>query len=329
MQTVAVLGAGNMGTALAQVLAENGHSLRLWSIEHDVLEEIRELGTNTKYLSGVSLHEKIEARWKLDQALDGADIALFSVTSQVMRPVVHQAAPHISEACIVLSVAKGLEEGSNLRLSQVLREELGGISSRRIVAMGGPAMAPQFARHAPTAVIVASEDVEAAASIQAAFQNEYFKMETTDDIVGVELCATLKNAYAIALGMADGLGLATNSKAFLVTLALNELANLVTALGGRPETAYGLAGLGDLLTTGFAAEGRNRRLGEKMCTDPNWREFLAGPTLEGVPACQSARALADKHAVSAPLLGIVFEVLCEHGEPVASMQRFLRGFEYE
>ncbi|TMB98885.1 MAG: NAD(P)H-dependent glycerol-3-phosphate dehydrogenase [Chloroflexi bacterium] len=324
--SVSVLGAGNMGTALGHVLAGNGHDVRLWSIEEDVLEDVRDNRRNSKYLKHIELSERIQSAWKLEEAAGGAGIVLFSVTSQVLRAVARDVAPHLPAGCIVLNVAKGLEEGSDLRLSRVLGEELG--DGRPMVCMGGPAMASQFAAGVPTAVIVGSDDPEAAKAVQQAFQNEFFKVETTDDLVGVELCATLKNAYAIALGICDGMGLAMNTKSLLVPLALSEMASLVEALGGRRQTAYGLAGLGDLITTGFSADGRNRRLGETMGSGGDWREFMKGPTLEGVPACHSARGLAHKHGVETPLLDVIYTVLCGEQEPREAMQSFLREFDY-
>ena len=316
-----------MGTALAQVLAGNGHGVRLWSIEQDVLEDVRHNRANSKYLKGVKLSERIEAAPELKEALGGADMAVFSVTSQVLRLVARDAAPHLEERCTILNVAKGLEEESNLRLSQVLSQELG-TAARGIVCLGGPAMASQFAARVPTAVIAGSEDAAAAKLVQTSLQNEYLKLELTDDIIGVEMCATLKNAYAISLGICDGLGLAMNAKSFLVALALGEMASLVEALGGRRETAYGLAGLGDLITTGFSADGRNRRLGEKMGAGEDWQEFLQGPTLEGVPACHSARGLAHQHGVETPLLHIVYTVLRGDKEPRNAMREFLREFVF-
>ncbi|MBI2914041.1 MAG: glycerol-3-phosphate dehydrogenase, partial [Chloroflexi bacterium] len=168
-----------------------------------------------------------------------------------------------------------------------------------------------------------------AAAVQAALQNQHFKVETTTDVVGVEIAATLKNAYAIALGMCDGLGLTTNTKAFIVTLGLAEMAAIIDALGGQLATAYGLAGLGDLLTTGFSPHGRNRTLGEKLCRDPDWREFVRTHTVEGIAACRAARDLARRHGIRTPLLDTVYDVLFEDLPPPEEMSRFLREFFYE
>jgi len=334
MRTVAVLGAGNMGTALAQTIAGNGQTARLWSIEADVLEEMRDRRLNSKYLPGVPLHEHVTPCWTIEETLAGAWLVLFSVPSHIVRRLARDVAPHISGEQAVLNAGKGLEEdadpsagsGQVKRMSEVLAEELP--RGRGIAAMGGPAIATEFARGVPTAVIVAAPDGALVTEIQAALQNEFFKVDTTSDIAGVELGASLKNAYAIALGMCDGLGHGANTKAFFASLALGEMAALSRALGGQERTAYGLAGLGDLLTTGYSAHSRNRTLGEKLCTDPDWREFVRTQTVEGVAACRAAKELAHRLDISTPLLHAIYDVLFLDEPPAETMRLFLRDFTY-
>ncbi len=326
MRTVAVLGAGNMGTALAQVIAGNGHPVCLWSIEQDVLEEIRDRRVNSKYLPGVTLQERITPCWTLEESLADARLVLFSVPSNVVRSLARDTAPYVRDRQAVLNVGKGLEEGTDKRMSEVIAEELpqhGGIA-----VMGGPAIASEFARGLPTAVIIASSDARLAAEIQSTLQNEFFKVDTAADVIGVELGGCLKNVYAIALGMCDGLGYGANTKAFFASLALNEMAALSGALGGEQHTAYGLAGLGDLLTTGFSAHSRNRTLGEALCREPDWQEFLRTHTVEGVPACRTVKGMAHRIEVSTPLLHAVYEVLFLDKPPAETMRRFLRDFSY-
>lgn len=325
MRTVAVLGAGNMGTALAQIIAGNGHSVRLWSIETDVLEDIRDHHLNTKYLPGLTLNERITPCWTLQETLAEAWLALFSVPSRVVRSLARDVAPHIRDDQPVLNVGKGLEADTNKRMSELLEEELprhGGIA-----IMGGPAIAGELACGVPTAVIVAAADAQLATDIQDTLQNEAFKVETTTDLAGVELGACLKNAYAIALGMCDGAGYGTNTKAFLASVALAEMALLSQALGGQPQTVYGLAGLGDLITTGFNPHSRNRTLGEKLCSDSDWQEFLRTNTVEGVAACR-ARDLADRLGVATPLLHTIYDVVHLDKPPEETMRAFLRDFSY-
>lgn len=332
-QAVAVLGAGNMGTALAQVIAGNGRAVRLWSIETDVLEEVRDRRHNSKYLDGVPLHPSIEASWDLSGAIHGAQLVIISVPSHIVRTVARDAAPHLQAGQLVLSVAKGLEEGSHprsgqaLRMSEVLAQELPPPLRSAIAGMGGPAIAAELARGVPTAVIVATADRTVTDSIQTTLQNDFLKVETTGDLAGVELAATLKNAYAIALGMCDGLGHGANTKAFVASLALEEMAAVCRAAGGEERTAYGLAGLGDLLTTGYSTHSRNRTLGEKLITDPDWREFVRTRTVEGIAACQAAHEIANSAGLGTPLLDAIREALAG-GEPGEAMRRFLREFAY-
>ncbi len=326
MRTVAVLGAGNMGTALAHTIAGNGHTTRLWNTEPDILEEIRDRGTNSKYLPGVTLHELVSPCWTIEEALADAWLVVFSVPSHAVRSLAREAAPFVRARQAVLNVGKGLEEGTRKRLSEVLAEELP--RQQGIAVMGGPAIAGEFARGVPTAVIVAAPDARLAAEMQGTLQNDFFKVETSGDMVGVEVEACLKNAYAIALGMCDGLGYRGNTKAFIASLALGEIAALSRALGGEERTAYGLAGLGDLLATGFNPHSRNRILGEKLCSDPDWQEFLRTRTVEGVAACRVAKELAQRHNVPTPLLHAIHDMLFLGEPPAETMRLFLRDFRY-
>ncbi len=194
--------------------------------------------------------------------------------------------------------------------------------------MGGPAIANELARGEPTAVIVGTPDAAFAAEIQNTLQNDFLKVETTPDISGVEVAACLKNAYAIALGMCDGLGYGTNAKAFVASLALGEIATLARALGGDEKTAFGLAGLADLLTTGYSPDSRNRTLGERLCTEPDWKEYLRTHTVEGVVACRIARNVSHRFDASTPLLHAIYDVLYEGESPEETMRLFLRDFAY-
>jgi glycerol-3-phosphate dehydrogenase (NAD(P)+) len=326
MRAVGVLGAGRMGTALAQTIAGNGHPVRLWSIETEVLAEIRDRHANSKYLPGVTLHQQVIPCRNMAESLADTWLVIFSVPSHVVRSLARDAAPRIEIEQSVLNAAKGLEEGTDKRLSEVLAEELP--QRRGIAAMGGPAIASEFARGVPTAVIVAAPNVRLATDIQGTLQNDFFKVETTADITGLELGACLKNAYAVALGMCDGLGHGLNTKTFLANLALGEMAALLTALGGEERTAYGLAGLADLLVTGLNPHSRNRTLGEKLCSDPDWPEFVRTEIVEGVPACRTATALADRLGVATPLLHVVHDVLFRSKPAAGTMGTFLRDFSY-
>jgi glycerol-3-phosphate dehydrogenase (NAD(P)+) len=326
-ETVAVIGAGNMGTAVAQVVALNGHNVRAWSIETDVLEEMRDKSRNTKYLDGVELHAGIAPVWDLEKAVVGAGVVVLSVPSQIVAGVAKDLSPYVTAGQLVLNVAKGLEAGTNRRLSEVIARELG---DRRatIGAMGGPAIAIEMGRGHPTAVIVGYEDAVACQRVQALLHNEWVKVDTTTDLCGLELCSTLKNVYAIALGICDGMGLGANTKAFVATLAMREMAEICEALGGRPETVYGLAGLGDLLTTGYSEHSRNRTLGEKLGSGGDWRTFVREKTVEGVIACGAIKELVAETGIRPALLDTIDSALCEREDARDALGGLFRVFWY-
>lgn len=327
-QEVAVLGAGNMGTALAQVVASNGHHVRLWSIEHDVLEEIRDKRRNTKYLDGVPLHENIEAMWELDKSVDGARLIIVSVPSQVVRALAKDMGPLVKPGQLVLNVAKGLEADTYRRMSEILCEELADGCMIFIGSMGGPAIAIEMAKGQPLAVIIAFADADGLHACQGLLQNNHLKVATTQDVTGLELCATLKNVYAISLGIADGVGYGTNMKAFLASVALDEMAAIAKALGGQQATVYGLAGIGDLLTTGFSEHSRNRTLGEKLGADADWQHFLRTNTVEGVTACRAISELVKGEKTAFPLLAMIRSVLFEERPAPAALRQFQEGFSF-
>lgn len=327
-QKVAVLGAGNMGTALAQVIATNGHHVRLWSIEHDVLEEIRDDHKNTKYLDGVKLHENIDASWELDKTILDARLIIISVPSQVVRSMARDIGALVKDGQLVLNVAKGLEADTHKRMSEILRGELAAECESNIGSMGGPAIAIEMAKGQPLAVIIAFPNSEGLRACQGLLQNNRLKVATTEDVTGLELCATLKNVYAIALGMADGVGYGTNMKAFLASVALDEMAAIAKALGGQQATVYGLAGIGDLLTTGFSEHSRNRTLGEKLGADSDWQHFLRTNTVEGVTACRAIGELVKAEKRPFPLLAMIRGVLFEDQPAPAALRRFQESFSY-
>jgi glycerol-3-phosphate dehydrogenase (NAD(P)+) len=228
----------------------------------------------------------------------------------------------------VLNVAKGLEAGSNERLSEVVRRELPDEVSH-VGAMGGPAIAIEMARGHPTAVIVAFGSEEACRRVQAMLQNDWVKVDVTTDVVGVELCSTLKNVYAISLGICDGMSFGANTKAFIASLAIEEMVRICEAQGSREETVYGLAGLGDLLTTGYSEHSRNRTLGEKLGSGGDWQRFIEENTVEGVIACAAVKELVSESGLHLPLIETIDAVLCEHASAEKAKGDFFRTFRYK
>jgi glycerol-3-phosphate dehydrogenase (NAD(P)+) len=315
-----------MGTALAQQIARNGHTVRAWSIEPDVLAEISNSHRNTKYLEGILLDEGIEAVSDIRDAIIGAALLIVSVPSQIVPKVAPVIAAHAVSGQIILNVAKGIYQGQ--RMSQVLTDTLDEGSGAIVGSMGGPAIAIEMAAGVPTAVIVGASDAEASATVQTILQNESLKVQTTSDVIGLELCSSMKNVYAIALGMCDGLGYGTNTKAFLANIALEEMATICRGAGGLTETPYGLAGIGDLLTTGFSQHSRNRTLGDKMGSGGDWEEFAGANTVEGIEACKAIRDLTLGQGYKTHLLDTTYEALFLERSPEDSIRHFFSEFAY-
>jgi glycerol-3-phosphate dehydrogenase (NAD(P)+) len=246
----AVLGAGSWGTTLAIMLDEMGHDVRLWEYFPELAETIRRDGENRRFLPGIPVPRSIRITSAMDEALDGAKRIVFVTPSHTVRGVARlvRSSPSFDKRAIVINAAKGLEERTLCRMSEVLGQELP-TPKRRIVGLLGPSHAEEVSRKMPTSVVVAGTDPEILREIQSLFMNEYFRVYTNTDLVGVELGVSLKNTIAIAAGICDGLGFGDNTKAALITRGLAEMKRLACRMGGREETLSGLAGVGDLIVT--------------------------------------------------------------------------------
>jgi glycerol-3-phosphate dehydrogenase (NAD(P)+) len=327
-EAAAVLGAGAYGTALAQTMARNGHCVRLWSVEERVLAEVRERRRNSAYMPGVRLHRLIEPVAGLAEAVAGASVVLITVPSRVVRSLARQVAPHLRPGTVTVNAAKGLEQGSNLRMSQVLAQELSPPLAEGIATMGGPAIARELARGHPTALVVAAQELALAERVRGFLQNSYVRVAVVTDRTGVEVGAALKNVYAIALGLCDGLRLGANVKAILGAAALREMADIAVALGGQEETIYGLAGLGDFLATAYSPVSRNRTLGEKLGRGQDWRGFLETHTVEGVAAARAFRELTAGLGLRLPLLDAVHALLFEGADPAETLRSLVASLTF-
>lgn len=322
---IAILGAGNMGCALAIVLARKRHDVVLWSVEYEVVTEIVQSHATSKYLPGIPLDAKrITATEGLADALRGARGVIVAVPSHVVAGVAKNAARHIAPRTPVLSVAKGILADGFVSLPDTIARALG---RRRgtVAGLAGPAVATEFARGTPTAVVCAGA-VLSTKFWKRALHHSAFHVEESRDIVGVSWAATLKNCYAIALGMCDGMRYALNTKAILTTHALAEMAMFLRSVRALPATAYGLAGIGDLVTTGFSPHGRNRRFGETICADASCSisEALKTRTVEGIAAVVVARAWARRKRLTLPLLETVWRVCHRRADPCRALQQYLR-----
>lgn len=324
----AVVGGGAWGTALSDLLAGAGHQVILWAREPDVVEHINTTHANPRFLAGVTLDQHVRASGDLCDAVRGAELVVHAAPSHVLRDVVRAAAPGVSRNAIQVIATKGIEPDSLMLMSDVVGAEIPG---HPVVAISGPSFAAEVARRQPTAVVAASEDASASATVQQVFSTPTFRVYTSDDIRGVELAGAVKNVMAVATGIAEGLGLGLNPRAALITRGLAETTRLGVALGARPETFAGLAGLGDLVLTCTGALSRNRAVGLEVGKGRPLNEVLAGTEAiaEGVRNARSTVALAAQAGVSMPIAEAVYRVLFESqppGEAIAElMQRELRA----
>ncbi len=306
--TVAVIGAGSWGTALAQLLAEKGADLRLWVREPEVLEQISR-GENQTFLPGVGLSPRIRATSDFAEALQGAAVAVMAVPSHVFREVLRQAAEHLAPAVILVSAAKGLEIDTQLTMEGVVREELG--AGLAYAVLSGPSFAREVAARQPTAVTVASRQPEAARFLQRLFSTPYFRVYTSYDVTGVELGGALKNVFAIGTGMLTGYGLGDNPRAALITRGLAEITRLGVRLGANPMTLVGLGGLGDLVLTCTGRLSRNFQVGYRLGRGESLEEILASMQMvaEGVKTSRAVYLLAQRLGVEMPIVEAVYRIL--------------------
>jgi glycerol-3-phosphate dehydrogenase (NAD(P)+) len=303
---VAVLGAGSWGTTFAKVLADAGRDVTLWARRDSVAESIRSSRRNVAYLPEVALPQNLLATSDVDEALDGADAVALAVPSQSLRENLTVFRDAIPAGVPVISLAKGVEIGTGLRMSEVV-SGVGHIAPERVVVLTGPNLAVEIAHGQPTASVLACIDHEVAVAVQQACATGYFRPYTITDVIGAEIAGTGKNIIALACGMAGGLQLGLNTTASLMTRGLNELTRLGEVLGGAPATFAGLAGLGDLVATCSSPLSRNRTLGGRLA---------AASVAEGVVSCRSVRDLAHRHSIEMPITEAVYQVCYRHLAPI-------------
>ncbi|HYN81199.1 MAG TPA: NAD(P)H-dependent glycerol-3-phosphate dehydrogenase [Gemmatimonadaceae bacterium] len=314
MTRCAVLGAGAWGTALADLLARNGHPVRLWAYEWDVVETINRSHENRRFLSGHKLSADVTAWADVADAVDGAELVTVATPSHVLRPIVRSARDAFPARVPIVVASKGIEAESLALMTDVISAE---VADSTVVALSGPSFAVEVANRQPTAVVVASADAEAARFAQQTFSATDFRAYTHSDVTGVEIGGALKNVMAVATGIAEGLGLGFNARAALITRGLAEMTRLGTRLGAEATTLAGLAGMGDLVLTCTGTLSRNRSVGVEMGRGASLEEVLAGKetVAEGVITTRSARALAAREGVEMPIVDAVYRVLFEGHPP--------------
>jgi glycerol-3-phosphate dehydrogenase (NAD(P)+) len=321
--TLAVLGAGSWGTALAVLAARNGHAVLLWGPDAARLARLEHERENAAYLPGVRFPDRLHTRDDLAALLGETGNLLVAVPSHAFRSTLKAVAAQLVPHSIVAWATKGLEPGSGKLLSDVFREELGGRAEPGVVS--GPSFAREVATGLPTALTVAAARVETAARIAGWLRNERVRVYTSDDLAGVQLGGAIKNVIAIAAGVSDGLGFGANARAALITRGLAELTRLGVALGGRLETFMGLTGAGDLILTCTDNASRNRRLGLALGQGRSLTEALSaiGQEVEGVATARELYRLADKLGVEMPITEQVYRVLYEQLPPPRAVEALL------
>ncbi len=331
MTTLTIVGAGGWGTALAIVLAPRFDRLRLWVFERDLADDMRSGRENTVFLPGYRIPEQVEIVTELDAALADVGIVLGAMPSQHARRLYSEAAPHLRRGTVVVSATKGLETGSLLRMSEVAQQTLGRGFRSRVAVLSGPTFAREIARGEPAAVVIASENLGLAQEIQEAFSGPALRLYTNTDTIGVEIGAALKNVIAIAAGVCHGLGLGNNTMAALITRGLAEITRLAVAMGARPRTLSGLAGLGDLVLTCTGDLSRNRMVGLELARGRRLDEILASTRVvaEGVYTTRAAVDLAARVGVELPITKQM-EAMLSFGKPPKEairelMERSLKG----
>ena len=309
---ICVAGDGAWGTALAINAVQNKHDVVLWGAFPEYLDQMRNTRENSKFLPGVKLPDVLEFEKDIAAALVESDIVICAIPTQFLRNVLKKMAGNIPENAIIVNVAKGIELNSWLRISEIMEQEVGKI---KYVDLSGPSHAEEVARGVPTAVTAAGENIEDAKKIQQALMNEKFRIYTSNDVIGLELGGAVKNVFAIAAGIIDGMKLGDNPKAALMARGIAEMGRLGEALGGRRATFSGLSGIGDLIVTCCSGFSRNRHVGEELGRGRSLDDILKDMNMavaEGVPTAKGIRVLAQKRGVEIPIIDEIYSVLYEN-----------------
>lgn len=324
----AVIGAGAWGTALANLLADNGHLTHIWALEHDVADAINDGHENPRFLPGVPLNPALRATFDRETAVTAAEFVIYATPSHVLRDVASSSRAWLAPGATLVVATKGIERGRLALMTDVIREEFPG---HPVVALSGPSFAAEVAARQPTAIVAASTDHRAADRTQKTLSSPTFRVYTNDDVAGVELGGSLKNVMAVATGISDGLDLGFNARAALITRGLAEMMRLGATLGAKPTTFAGLAGVGDLVLTCTGALSRNRAVGLEIGRGATLNDVLAGreTVAEGVVTTESAKALAERQGIEMPIVNAVHKILFERQPArwalVELMARDLRG----
>jgi glycerol-3-phosphate dehydrogenase (NAD(P)+) len=325
LNNLTILGAGSWGTALSIVLAQRFENVRLWAHEGNLVTRMTERRENDTYLPGFFLPPNVKPVCDFETALKGSNIVLGVTPSHHLRGVFSRIVPYLTPEMSFVSATKGIETGSLLRMSEVMRSVLKSPNEPRIAVLSGPTFAREVAAGQPTAVVISSQDEELAGIIQSAFSGPTFRLYTNSDPIGVEVGAALKNVIAIGAGICQGLQLGSNAVAALVTRGLAEISRLAVAMGGDPRTLSGLAGLGDLVLTCNGELSRNRRVGIALAEGRNLDEILASTNTvaEGVQTTYAAVDLYRRYGIEMPITEQMYAVFRMNRPPKEAIRELM------
>jgi glycerol-3-phosphate dehydrogenase (NAD(P)+) len=319
-KSLGVIGAGSWGTALAGVLAANGHEVYLWSYEEEVARQIRQERENKAFLPGVILPQNIKPTTELGEAVDQKDLLILAVPSHFFRQILNRIVPllpQVKKECLWISATKGIENESLMTMSGLLQEILGPDHSPFIGCLSGPTFAREVARELPTAITLVAAEERMAEKAQRFLSNPFFRVYTNRDLLGVELGGALKNVMALAAGISDGLGFGHNTRAALITRGLAEICRLGEKMGAQRTTFFGLAGIGDLVLTCTGDLSRNRTVGLRLGQGEKLSTILSSMTMvaEGVKTTRAAYQLALREQIEMPIVSQVYGILYEDNDP--------------
>lgn len=321
MKKVAFIGGGSFGTSLGILLAEKGNEVKIYDIEKSVVDDININRKNDKYIKGLNIPDNMSAYFDLNKAIEDVEYIILAVPSHIIRSISKTLKGKINDDIPIITIAKGIEKDTNLRLSEVIREEL----SNDVVILSGPSHAEEVAFKIPTTVVVSSSNMKRAEEVQDLFMTQEFRVYTNSDLIGVEIGGAIKNVIALAAGIGDGIGYGDNSKAALMTRGMAEIVRIGLKLGGNSETFLGLTGMGDLIVTCGSEHSRNRKAGYLIGQGVSVEEAIkeVGMVVEGVKACEAFYRLKEKMNVDMPIIDTVYKVLFDGLNPRDGVVRLL------
>jgi len=322
---ITVLGAGSWGTTLAILLAGNGHRVSLWTYREDQAQEIRETRQNASFLPGITVPEEVEVLTDIEQAVARREMIVAAIPSQFLRSVARQISNRDFKDTLFVNVAKGIENGTLMTMSEVLLDTLPTLKKENVCTLSGPSHAEEVSRKIPTAVVAACTSAQTARLVQSTFATPYLRLYINEDQRGVELGGSLKNVIAIGAGISDGAGFGDNTKAAIMTRGIAEISRLGVAMGARPQTFAGLSGVGDLIVTCMSRYSRNRYVGEQVGRGRKLEDVLKEMVMvaEGVQTTKSTRDLALRHRIEMPITNEVHAVLFEGKDPHTATEHLM------